>query len=169
MNAIDTPQTLIIGVGNPWRGDDGVGLAVTRQLHDRGLPKGTRVIEHLGDGTHLMDLWENENKVVVVDAAHGGGQPGTLYRFDLSETGLTKAPGVGNKLPTLGMLTQKLGHSSHLFGVAEAIALAYVINRLPRQLIVFAVEGSSFDYGISLSAKVAKTVENLVKQILMEC
>jgi hydrogenase maturation protease len=150
---------LIIGVDNSFRGDDGVGLAVIRRLGDYRLPEGVQVKQHTGDGTDLINLWENEPSVIIVDAAHSGGQPGTVYRFDVS-----------SKIKPTQAFAQRLqSHSSHLFGVAEAIALACAINRLPQHLIVFAVEGAAFDYGAALSFEVTKAVDSLVKQILAEC
>lgn len=151
----DIPKPLIIGIGNPFRGDDGVGLAVIRRLkEDDRFSESMRVIAHTGDGTYLMDLWEKQNNVIIVDAAHGRGQPGTVYRFHVSETDFLHA---------------FVGSSSHSFGVVEAIELARAINRLPEQLVIFAIEGATFDYGASLSAEVTDTIDNVVKQILAEC
>ena len=57
---------LVIGVGNPWRGDDGAGIEVARRLGG---------VAFEGDGTGLIDVWENaDDEVVVVDAAASGGR-----------------------------------------------------------------------------------------------
>jgi hydrogenase maturation protease len=150
-------QTLIIGIGNPFRGDDGVGLAVIRRLEEQYvLPEGVQTIQHIGECTHLMDLWEHKDKTILIDAAHQGGQPGTVYRFNVTETWTE----LYQSLPK---------HSSHSFGVAEAIALARAINRLPQQLVVFAMEVAVFDYGASLSIEVTRAIDSLVKQVFREC
>lgn len=142
-------------MGNPFRGDDGVGLAVIRRLEEvYKLSEDVQLIQHTGDGIHLINLWETNNKVIIVDAAQGGKRPGAVHRISISETEFPQ---------------QLAGYSSHSFGVAEAIALARVIKRLPQQLIVFAVEGTTFDYGASLSPRVEKAVDTLVEQIYKEC
>ena len=48
---------MVVGVGNPLRGDDGAGLEVARQLRDR-AGAGARVHEMEGEGIALLDLWE---------------------------------------------------------------------------------------------------------------
>jgi hydrogenase maturation protease len=112
------------------------------------------MIAHTGDGAQLINLWEHKNKVIIVDAAHGGGEPGTIYRLDMSKNEIAQ---------------ELTGYSSHSFGVADAIALGREIRRLPKQLIVFAVEGIKFDHGTSLSPEVAKTVTILIEQIFAAC
>ncbi len=52
----DAPQTLIICVGNPLRGDDGIGCVVARRLREMKLPDVT-VREESGEGTALIDAW----------------------------------------------------------------------------------------------------------------
>ena len=50
------PQVLVIGIGNPCRGDDSVGRIVVRRIKRRNPPF-LRAIEHDGEGTSLMELW----------------------------------------------------------------------------------------------------------------
>ena len=52
-----SPRAWSIGVGNPDRGDDAVGLHVARLLAARALP-GVAVAKHAGDALALMDRWE---------------------------------------------------------------------------------------------------------------
>ena len=133
---------LVIGVGNPWRGDDGAGIEVARRV--RGVP-------FEGDGTGLVDAWAGADEVVVVDAAAPGAAPGTIHRFDAAA-----AP-----LPA-----HRLRSSSHHFGVADAIELARSLDRLPRALRVYAVEGEDFGAGPTLSPAVRQAVDELVAELL---
>ena len=55
---------LVIGVGNEYRSDDGVGLVVIRTLKEKGLPN-VRLLERSGDGADLMELWKRDRKSVV--------------------------------------------------------------------------------------------------------
>jgi len=80
-----THKVLLIGVGNVFRCDDAVGLHIVRRLSER-LPALVRVCEDTGDGAHLMDLWRNEEKVIVVDAVKSGARAGTVHRIDVTET-----------------------------------------------------------------------------------
>ncbi len=140
-------RTLILGVGNRYRLDDGVGPAVIDRLPEMA---GVDVRTASGEGASLMHMWQGYNAVLVIDAVSSGAQPGTLYCFD-----------VGNE--TLPM--SFFHYSSHAFGLAEAVEMARVLKRLPPKLIVFGIEGGDFGSGEGLSAMVAAALPKLVRKI----
>ena len=140
---------LVIGVGNEYRSDDGVGLVVARELRAKNLPD-MLIIESNGDGAALMEAWKAAQAVIVIDAAVSGRAPGTIHRFDA----------VTQPMPTGFSF-----HSTHAFGVAEAIGLAQALQQLPPRLIVYAIEGKNFAAGVGLSPKVAKAVQKVIEQI----
>lgn len=78
-------RVLVVGFGNPLMGDDGVGLAVLAHLVELGVPPGVRLAEGGTDATHLADLWQGEEHVVLVDALTRGSPPGTVHRLSLEE------------------------------------------------------------------------------------
>jgi hydrogenase maturation protease len=152
MTGGDRTPILVAGIGNPDRGDDGVGPAVANRLHER-VPPGVRVLERNGDVLALIEEWNGFFAVVVVDAAAPISRPGRVHRFDL-----TSRP-----------LSVRLARSStHGFGVAEAVELARKLDRLPRHLIAYLVEGKRFDIGASLSPGVAEAVDSVAERILAE-
>jgi hydrogenase maturation protease len=61
-----------------------------------------------------------------------------------------------------------LSLSTHGLGVAEAIRLARVLDRLPKRLRVFGIEGQRFDVGVDISPEVLRAVEEVAKQITAE-
>lgn len=140
---------LIIGVGNRFRRDDGVGPRVTDRLRERGLP----VIEHSGEGAGLIEAWSVARRVVVVDAVSSGAAAGTLYRLDAADAELPR---------------HFFRYSSHLFGLAEAIATARALGRLPPALIVHGIEGGDFGFGDDLTPEVAAAVELVAERIAGE-
>ncbi|MFE2643831.1 hydrogenase maturation protease [Streptomyces nigra] len=115
----------LIGVGNEFRRDDGVGWAVIGRLRERAgsrpLPPDVELAVCDGDPGRLIGLWEGARLAVVVDAAHAHpGSPGRVHRFALD----TRFP------------PRSANTSSHGFGLGEAIELARVLDRLPERLIV---------------------------------
>lgn len=128
-------RPLVIGIGNRLRGDDGVGPMVVDLVRARhGDTVATVVVE--GDLSDLAMRWHPDRDVVVVDAMVGGRQPGTIAVLD----GLAAiSPRSDGPL------------SSHGVGLADAIALARAIDRLPRVLTVVAIEGAAFQHGQPLS------------------
>ena len=52
------------------------------------------------------------------------------------------------------------------FGLGEVIELARSLGRLPRELIVFGIEGASFGLDLELSAPVAARVDEVADEVL---
>lgn len=143
-------HVLVIGVGNEYRHDDAVGLAVARALKNKSL-SGATVLESTGEGTDLIETWANEDRVVLIDAVLSKAVPGTLHQINVS----------GRPLPT-----DFFTHSTHAFGVAEAVELARTLNCLPPHLLFFGVEGKDFAAGIGLSLEVERAVPLVVDSVL---
>ncbi|MER6422862.1 hydrogenase maturation protease [Streptomyces sp. NPDC001137] len=147
----------VIGVGNEFRRDDGVGWAVLARLRERAaqrpLPPGTVLATCDGDPGRLIGLWEGADLAVVVDAAHAHpGEPGRVHRLELSG----------------GLVAQPQTTSSHGLGLGEAVELARALGVLPQHLVVYAVEGAESALGTGLSPAVEDAVEPLVRAVESE-
>jgi hydrogenase maturation protease len=142
--------TLIIGVGNPDRGDDGAGRLVARLLRHHALP-GVTVEEQNGAAADLVDRLANADSVMLIDAAVTGAQAGTIHTIDCT-TGTAA-------IPTYNAA------SSHGLGVAEAIALARVLQGLPRICRLYAIEGVTFTPGAAMSQAVTAAAEELAVRL----
>jgi len=147
-----SPETLVIGIGNAFRGDDGVGLIVAQRLRALALP-GVTVLEQSGEGTALVEAWKAAERVIVVDAVSSGSKPGTVHRLEVTD----------QPLPAYFS-----GGSTHTFGLAEAVELARQLDRLPASLIICGVEGQSFTPGADISTEVEAAAEKLIDQIVLE-
>jgi hydrogenase maturation protease len=145
-------RRLVIGLGNPDRGDDGVGALVVAALAGR-LPEGVEATTRAGDMLALVEDWTGAQAVICIDAAATVGAPGRIHRIDGHDGALLPEPGLA---------------SSHAFGLAEAIALSRALGTAPPVLIVYAVEGSGFDTGAPVSAAVAAAVDEVAAQVLAE-
>jgi len=146
------PKTIFIGVGNPFRSDDGAGRAVVRRLREE-IPADVGVHEETGDGAELLEAWEGADRVILVDAVQSGAPPGTIHRFDAR----------AEKLPSWFSRS-----STHAFGVAEAIELARIMEDLPPCLIVYGIEGLDFSAGTELSPEVTAVISSAANLILQE-
>ncbi len=72
-------RTLVAGVGNVLRGDDGFGVAVAERLARSSLPDGVTVVETGIAGIALVqELQQGWDALVVVDAVDRGRPPGTV-------------------------------------------------------------------------------------------
>lgn len=143
---------MVIGIGNPERGDDRAGREAARRLVAIGL-QGARVVEAEGEATTLLALMEKAPIVFLIDACVSGAPAGSFRRIDLGQTPLPDA---------------RYGVSSHGFGLAEAIALGTALGALPRRCVLYAIEGARFDIGAPLSAAVSDAVEHAVHALSAE-
>lgn len=134
---------VVIGVGNPWRGDDGVGIAVVRAVAAAlGPGDGPVEVRELdGEPARLLEVWRDRPLAVVVDAVRTGAPPGTV-------------------LPAVPDVHGPAAGGSHALGLADALRLGGALGRLPDRLEVVGVEGARFDPGdeLDLSAPVAAAV-----------
>lgn len=143
---------LILGIGNPDRGDDGIGPLVARRLIGR-VPAGIAVRERTGDALALIEDWAGHAMVVLVDAAAPVTSPGCIHRLDLLQDTLA---------------TEVVFASTHGFGVAEAVGLARTLGLLPAHLIAYAIEGASFAPGAAMTPEVSAAADIVVARIAME-
>ena len=167
VDAVGRP--VVLGVGNPWRGDDGVGAAVARAVAERldrldgpggTCSAGVEVVEVDGEPARLVEAWAGRPLAVVVDAVVSGAEPGTVHRVVVVGEGasggdLGTAPATGG---------------SHALGAGEAVRLGRALDRLPRRLVVLGVEGSAFDHtaDVALQPAVAAAVATVVDAVLAE-
>jgi hydrogenase maturation protease len=145
-------RTVVIGVGNPYRADDGVGPAVVALLERRRVE--SAVLAHsLGEATGLIELWTGADLAIVVDAVLAEpAHPGRVHRL------------VVHRPPA----ERGRAASSHGLDLGEAVELARVLDRLPGELVLYAVEVDRVGYGEGLSGPVARAGERLAGDIAAE-
>ncbi len=144
-------SVVLIGLGNPFRRDDGIGPALITALEPQ-VQAYVTLVTATRDPTLLLEAWADADLAVVVDAAvRKPSTPGRIHRYP---SGLpTDAPVAGN---------------SHGLGVSDAIRLATVLNRAPRRLVLFAVEAADTSVGHGLSTAVEAAIPMLTMSILHE-
>ena len=146
-----TTEAVVIGIGNPFRNDDGIGPAVATQIGGQSLP-GVRVVISDGEPAGLLEAWAGADLAVVVDAIHRmPASPGRIHRLTASqlESGGTAA-------------------SSHGFGLPDALRLGRALEQLPGRVVVFAVEAADTGAGTELSKPVAAALPEVVAAVMTE-
>ena len=146
------PPVLVIGLGHPDRGDDRIGLLVAEAVNDKGL-EGVTVTIRRADMVGLIDEWRGFERVILVDAAAPVRVPGHIHRIE----------SVGGALETAATLA-----SSHSTSVAETLALAHALDRAPKNLTIYAIEGASFALGAPLSPDVKASLDPAIARICAE-
>lgn len=145
-------ELIIIGIANPFRGDDGAGWAVLDLLEKKASSQ-IQLLKNRGDCAELLDLFTRYKTVYIVDACKTDTTKSSWLRIDAlaDPFSLPSAP-----------------TSTHGFSLAEAVALAKNVNALPSKLIIYALCGSNYAIGTTLSPEVAKATEEVAQSILNE-
>ena len=125
----------MIGLGNAYRRDDGVGVAVAAALDDLALPN-VRVVTGITEPMGLLEAWSGAGLAMVIDAA-------------------VAAPPVPGPRPSLRpRMTGRAreGLSSHSVDIRGTHALGQALGRVPDALVVFTVEVADTGHGIGLDS-----------------
>lgn len=143
-------KPLIIGIGNIDRGDDAAGILTAEEVQHCMKHK-VEVVIHNGEPASLIELWQNHQTVILIDAIAAGTHPGEILMLNLRETSLPEC-----------LFSRR---STHDFGIPEAVELARVMGKLPTQLLFYGIEASSFSMGQELSEVVKKAIPKVVELI----
>lgn len=152
-------QTLVVGLGNPILGDDGVGWRIAEsvldQLSDGTIDSKKIDVECLAvGGLSLMENLIGYERVILVDALTTGQAPeGSVFTFPLDD------------LPN-----RAIGHlsSAHDTTIQNALQVGRSMGAvLPREITVVAVEAVNiYEFSEELTPPVAAAVDLAVKKVL---
>ncbi len=81
-----TCNALVLGLGNPIMGDDGLGLAALARLaRDWDLPPSVSLVDGGTWGMNLLPQIETADQLILLDAIRAGTPPGTLVVIERDE------------------------------------------------------------------------------------
>ncbi|MEX2492247.1 MAG: hydrogenase maturation protease [Nitrospirales bacterium] len=147
----------IIGLGNPFMGDDAVGVLVARQLQPYSSAH-VSILEGGSAGLSLLHDMEETDTLILIDAVHSHSKAGTIVRFTLPQD-----------LENIRKLAWGASASStHAFGLAEALTLAQTLKVLPAHVVLFGIELEHLQQGHALSLPVSKAMTTVVNRIAVE-
>lgn len=72
-------KDLVVAIGNPFMGDDGIGQAILEELRRRGIRA-----DLLDLGTDIMRLslfGRGYDRIIILDSLRGTGEPGEVLSF----------------------------------------------------------------------------------------
>ena len=133
-----TPPVLLIGIGNPSRGDDALGPLCIERLAVLDLPDVELLTDFQLQVEFALDL-DGRREVVFIDAAAAGPEP-----YDFRPVG-----------PDGG-----LSHTSHALSPEAVLAACHRVGVTPPPAShVLAIRGYGFELGEGLSEEAARNLE----------
>lgn len=152
-------KTIILGCGNVFAGDDGVGVKVAEKLLEKAFPPEVEIIRCGMAGPFLLDLIIGAKKVIIVDAVLGGEKVGTVLH--LTEKDLLYKEGAFR--------------SPHQLDIPEILSLGRVIDpeNFPKEIVIIGIqikEQKRWEIGLSppVEAAVDVAVAAVEREILGE-
>lgn len=134
-------STAIVGLGNVLLMDDGVGVQAIRKLMEDPPPEitlaevGTAVLD-------ALEIFEEKDYVVAIDAVQAGGSPGSTYTLDITDANTQRSL------------------SLHEYGLSTA--LCYLPQATRPAVTILGVEPERIAYGMRLSP----TVQAVLGQVM---
>ncbi len=141
----------MIGVGNLLLKDEGVGIHVANALQRANIAHDVEIIDG-GTSPDLIAYTEAGDKLIIIDAAEAGGEPGTVYRFHPAD--LTRAD--------VGLF------SAHDLGVEPSLKLMALIGNEPKEIVIIGIEPKEIDWGTELSDELQQKLPEIIRVVLKE-
>jgi len=143
-------KTLIIGVGNLLMGDEGVGINVVRHIQKQVNLPGVDVVDGGTGGLHLLEYFQKDHdRIIIVDAANDGKQPGTITMLN---------PEYSHDYPrTL---------TAHDIGLKDLVDTMHLLEKRP-EMVLFTISISSVNrVTLELSPEIKSAIEPAAEKIL---
>jgi len=143
---------LVLGIGNLFMGDDGIGARIHRLQQEQLRMPGVRVVDGGTIGLGLLGLLDGVERLIIVDAVKCGSTPGTIVRL------------AGEQVQRC--IKTKLSVAEA--GLSDLLAAAEPSGRLPHEIVLLGMEPAVLEAGEHLSREVASQFEILVDPVLAE-
>lgn len=145
-------KVIVLGMGNLLLKDEGIGVHIAQAMQEMPSPEGIEM--EVVDGGTLPDVvpLEGVNKLVVVDAVKGGGEPGTIYRFHPDDI-----------RTEYGLAT-----SLHQVSLLENLWMMERFGYKPEEVIIIGVEPADIRLGLELSAGLQERISQIIDIVMNE-
>ena len=138
-------KILILGIGNYLMADEGLGVHLAERLMKEELPPGVAVLDGGTGGFHLLEYFEQYERVIIVDATLDDNPPGTIRLIK---------PKFAADFPQ--------AMSTHDIGLKDLVGALQLLGTMPEiDLYVVSIK-SIQDQGVELSPAISFTINKLI-------
>jgi hydrogenase maturation protease len=142
----ETTRLLVIGLGNILRSDDGVGVHLARALARESWPAGVRILDAGTPGLALLDLIQEADHVLILDAGDFAEPPASICVFTPDE---------------VSSRSESSPLSIHQADVLGALRLGQALGIAPPMTLV-AIQPRSLEPGTELSPTLTEAFPKLL-------
>ena len=139
----------VMGIGNVLLKDEGIGCHVVQALGEVDLSD-VEIIDG-GTSSDVLQLSEDVDKLIIVDAVKGGGMPGQIYRFHIEDVTLEHKPLL----------------SLHDISLIDSLKLMQLWHKIDEAVII-GIEPKDLGWGLELSPELRERIPRIIDAILAE-
>jgi hydrogenase maturation protease len=141
----------VIGVGNEFMGDDGIGpLLISRLRELEGFPADIDLIDEGSGGMRIIHDIEGYDKVLIIDAADFGEAPGDFKLFRPEDVETVK--GIS-------------GRSLHEMDLIKTLELAKVMGKAPSEIMIMAIQPERVEMSQEISETILEGIQDYIQNI----
>lgn len=144
-------RIVVIGVGNLLQKDEGIGIHTVKALEEMEMPDNVTIIDG-GTSPDILACTRGGDKLIIIDAARAGGEPGAIYRFQPDDI-------VAESGETL---------SVHELGVPQNLRLMLLSGDEPSEVVIIGIEPKEIDWGIELSPELEMKIPEIISVVIKE-
>ena len=141
----NSEKVAVLGMGNELLTDEGVGVHVIHCLEKIPDLGPVRLVDG-GTSPDAVELVRDVERLIIVDAAHCGGDPGAVYRLTPEQ-----------------VQTQKPS-SVHEVSVIDMLWTMEIMGSVP-EVTIIGVEPKEIDWGLELSPDLEGKLPEIVKVV----
>ena len=138
-------NTLILGIGNYLMADEGLGVHLAEQFLQEELPVGVDVLDGGTGGFHLLEYFEQYERVIIVDATLDGKPAGTIRLIK---------PHFASDFPQ--------AMSTHDIGLKDLVGALQLLGTMPEIDLYVVSINSIQDQGVVLSEEISNAISKLI-------
>ncbi len=146
------PRIAVMGVGNLLLSDEGIGIHVIQEVEKYLDPARVQII----DAGTVPDIFSlvgpSIQKLIIIDAADGGGEPGSIYTLSGDDIACASSAPV----------------SLHDIGLAENLRMMKELNPGLLSVSIIGVQAGSIEFGLEPTAAVRQRMPELIQMVLGE-
>ena len=143
-------RTLVVGVGNLLRRDDGAGIHVANRL--RKLAPRVDCADVAMAGVEILEAMRGYDRVIIVDSIRTGGEPGTIYRVNVA---------AGEEPPRIAY-----SHGVDLVTTLE-LGARLMPEEMPKEQVLIGIEAEdTLSFDVACTPRVEAAVDRVVEEII---
>jgi len=142
-------RTLVLGLGNILMGDEGIGVRSIEFMQEKPLPDNAELLDGGTGGFHLLSLFQEYKRFVIIDATLGTGPIGEIHVLK---------PRFASDFPR--------SLTSHDIGLRDLMQSAELLGELPEIFLVTINIGEFNTVQMKLSREVEAVLPRIRETVL---